>query len=441
MLFKIINERIMKLLALLTINMIMLPILTVIRVQVFKNNAAILEFLSGLVFVAMGYLAGAFIKKNDEYAFIRTPISYACVLIPLSIAVIIHVGYGWLGVILELSVATVFYFIGLRGYFKEYDEIISSDQMMAGAILLSSSIVCSYYIKNLMQYKILFFILAYLCMAVLMILTNQSNIKRFIKKDAANSDAATSIKRQNFILVAVIFVSVLILSNLKGIVLSLIGILGEIFKIVTGFIFYLLSFKPDKEYVEPSIKKKIVKQAISGKDPIKNFIINIIIYFIILFLIYKLAPIIARMIIKAFNNFKNLLKFVPEKKADISDEYTDEIQKIEHLKSNLNEKKGKQALKKLRKDLAGAATSLEKIRFMYKIIIQLLSQKDIEITKSDTTGEIYKKSIKIAGIEAGFLNVTNVYNKVRYDESIPDPTVLPEVEADYKEITNILKSN
>src|SRR5690606_24074400 len=181
-------------------------------------------------------------------------------------------------------------------------------------------------------------------------------------------------------------------------------------------------------------------------------IFNIALFLILTFIIYKIITVF--IIGELIPFLKNFLKSIYQKLINLFDKteyreektsyYTDSIERVlpSDVSKKSKEKKKILSINKMLKDLEKIQDPKEKIKYLYGFILRYMSFKGMDIKKSYTTGEIYKRAEKIPRLNRPFGEITSVYESVKYGGKMPEETQVDEVRYSTIESVKIInKSN
>ena len=120
-------------------------------------------------------------------------------------------------------------------------------------------------------------------------------------------------------------------------------------------------------------------------------------------------------------------------------DYDDEIETVKPQKITNKKKDIRNKIRSAKRDLKTIRDPAERVRYIYGSALCILRIMGISIEKSDTTIEIYIKSMQICGIDQPLFILTGVYNRVRYGNYTPDATALMEAENQYTQAVEMLR--
>ncbi|MDQ2084931.1 hypothetical protein RBH29_00575 [Herbivorax sp. ANBcel31] len=121
--------------------------------------------------------------------------------------------------------------------------------------------------------------------------------------------------------------------------------------------------------------------------------------------------------------------------------YTDSIERVMPLGIS-KKSKNKESIPSMNKALRQAEkikNPKEKVKYLYGFILKNMSIKGINIEKSYSTGEIYKKAEKINQLDRPFRKVTSMYDRVKYGEKIPYSSQVDDTKNNVVESIKIIK--
>jgi hypothetical protein len=442
-----VKEEALKGMAYVAIMLFYYPVLAAARTFFFKSNEGPGGLVLALFLVVLGILAGVFILKDDEYRFVREPLANAAVLVPILIAVLSNIHGGWLRMLLEVPPAFLLYFLGLRGYSLRYGDVLNRERVNMGIFFLAVALIASSYLPAIKYLQGQFFLYAYLAMAITLLIRNQENLERFLRRDTGSAMIPKNIRGYNAFYVLVVFGLILLLFNFKGIVLFVFDVSGQIIKFVFGIIYKILQLLlPDRsEGARQAAPQKMFPFSVEEDTthPLLSFLYKVVFYFILLYLLYRLFPLLGRALKTLFRTFMNWIKRfltrIDSGYARESEDYSDEIEQIKPMEKGGHRNRLKRKIRNLKRDLKSIRDPAEKVRFIYSILLHILMNRNVDIRNTDTTGEILHKARAIAEIDPYFTEVTDIYDTVRYGDRIPDEPKVHRSEEDYEKISGILK--
>ena len=373
---------------------------------------------------------------------------YSTLILPILISTILFFQKGFLRAVYESVVALVFYVIGLKTSYLDYDAIFGSKKFAAGIFVFGGYLIITTYFEGFTCFKVVFTILAFTFILFSLLLQNQSNLDMvFIRKDRNLPTIPENIRRYNGLVVLLFFISILILFNLKNIVVFALKIAGMIMEIVGWLLLKLmLLLYPIPEKSEPGQTRQQVPffgDENTPQNPWIGLIYNVIFYLIFFYALYKLIPILHKAVMKAIVKLANFLKkllgkLIKDSVQEVGD-YYDEVEVIKPSDEEIDPRKLNKKLRSLKRDLSKITDPIEKVRYLYALVILSLKSRNLEIKSSDTTGEILCKSKKIQGLDSHMKGFTMSYNKVRYGDRIPTPAEVAAVEKDYSRALEVMK--
>ncbi|MCX7921197.1 MAG: hypothetical protein N3B21_04115 [Clostridia bacterium] len=446
------KNAILKIAALIGVISFFYPSLMVLRVWLYKTDGGIGGFAFYFAMMLGGFIAGTAIIKDDEYKFIREPAAYMAVIAPIVITLAVFSGSGWERMIFETIFIIIFYMVGLRGFITTYGDILNTARICLGVVCIIIPLILARYFDVFKYLSTLFFVFAYTSIVISFIVKNQQILERFIDKSANSSIISWKIRRYNVGLVLIIFLGIILLINAKGLVLMLFSTVGSLIQLAGRLCYMLIglvvgggtSTNTDKGADVSPLLFDFMREEDSVKalDPFTELIYNIIGYFIIMCLAYVVLSILFKNI-KSFYKvlyryFKNFLKAPSADGMGICGDYADETETVEEPKNN-NQASSMSKQGKSKNSISRRASPSDKVRYLYSNIIYVLTNKNINIKESDTTGEIYIKSLKIKGIEQDLKELTCVYDNVRYGDKLPTSGEIVELEHSCSRINHVLK--
>ncbi|NSW89498.1 MAG: hypothetical protein HPY74_02250 [Firmicutes bacterium] len=435
------------------------PVIFLPRAALFKDTGGIAGFLIGLVILFSGYIITGLIVKNKQ-DFSRMLLSYLLSIIPAAVLAFVHINqfpHGVLRAFFEGMAASLLYFTGARTRVLAFDLILSRKVIITGVIIFLVSIIFVNYYKELAYLKNLIYYLGYVFTALTLLIKNQQNLDRvFIKKHIELSTVPKDIRKYNSIIVMVVFLVILALFNIKTLIDFITVVLGNMPKYllrIIFFILYLLSkLLPESEggmeqdQGGPHLPALPDGESNSIVGLILTIVFGSLFVVVAVFLLSKFPKLlrafgekIKKLFMQIAVIFKKLFKFQKEY-MDKEEDYVDEVEIIRPDNPRKGFGKQNRIFQKISRKLGRNLTPAEKVRNMYAGILQHLKAKGINLLKSDTTHEIYKKIPQTENLGEIMGYITKVYDKVRYGEKTPERIEFEYYEDKAKEAVDILRS-
>lgn len=404
----------------------------VARTYLFKSWGGVWGFILAILFFYGGFTA------NKGFAF----------FIPALISVLIYWSHGLWRVMFEVISALILYLVGWRGNFLEFDEILGRKRIYAGAFILIFLFLVTYYVDGLSFLNPWILLSGIVFMLLVLLVQNQGNLDRNIfSKNYINISGGTqkNIRIYNIFTVFILFLLTLLLFNLKNIVLHLIKIAGIVVKTLMLVIIKIISLlissdgQDKKADIPPQIPWS--SEETTRDNSLLDTIIIAVLCLVLVYFVYKVVPVFLRWIKRIIARLASLIaKFLSKTQKSFADvetvDFEDEIEMIKPVKTAPDENRKRRA----RGGFKGAADNVKKVRNLYRTAIRMLIERNVPVSASDTTGEIYKKSLEIKGIDIYLRKLTDIYERVRYGNNIPVKEEVADAEASCKKALKVLKS-
>jgi len=396
------------------------PVTIILTSYFFGENKFIPNAVMIISTVSLGYIAG-YISCNWN---LLKKIAFLCLIFAIVLLISIYINNTGLGYLLyQIFSVSIFYVLGIRLFFTEP----FSTAIRTGIVLLLIALSISYYSKDFLYLKNTFFIFTNLYLFLAVAMKSQENLKDiFQQRGIQASEIQRKIQKNNVKLIGFFFLCVILLFNMKKIVMALLNITKFVLSKILWLIAMIIQllYKEQQTTDEPVQNvKPFMPEPGPSKESILSTIANIIICLLLLYAAYRLLPLIIRKIketvISIIEKLKLFFHYKTKENIRNNNECIDYIEIKKLSESTLKKQKNK-ALKKInkRKLLKQAKNPVEKVRFLYAVILEELSKKII-IKESDTTGEICNKSLEAQIVSQDFKDITHLYDSVRYGEKIP----------------------
>jgi len=328
----------------------------------------------------------------------------------------------------------IFYLIGLKGYFSEYDSIFSMYKILGASAVLIVTLFLSRFIELAEYEKHIVNISFYVFVLSTMMLLNQNNL------DFAFQDSTTekikepeNVRAYNVFYTGILFVIMLITLNLSKLS-SYISKAG-----VNALWFLLKLFSPSGKIknVPDGVKSGSMKDLKHNIKLSNNSGLLVLLLAVVVFIfLIKYQKKIIKGILWILKNLFNS----DEIKLTETSMYVDETDEVEaesiFHKSDKNKDSRKRSIFRLRR----IHDPVQKIRYIYGLILDSFVNTKVQIKKSDTSLQIYDKSKVINEIEQQMHDITCIYNDVRYGNKVPDENELEKAEKNCVDIVGRLKA-
>lgn len=363
--------------------------------------------------------------------------AWLMILIPAAAAFLICRQYGTARILFEIIVVIPAYVVPLRHSKKAPAEILSNTGLGVGLFILTVCLELPYLYNRLKYLRPRHFGVMYFLIFAYMIVNNYENIQKNIyNKKVEKSILPRNIRRFNTTMVCVMFALLFLLFNLKAEVLWLIDFAGKVIGFaVKGLIWIIGKIIPDTEHIGGVIPEgttgPLPGMEAQPPSPLLNLVFNTVKYFLLLYLAYRLIMlIISKMpaIAAKLAEWARRLFGIRTSDENVHEsEFIDITETIMPEKVSAERKrkaKRQRSVKKLKK----IADPVQRIRYMYGLILDMLAMHGIMPAVSDTTSEIISKADCSEAAGRGLVPFTKIYDQVRYGEIKPDDEMLSRAE-------------
>ena len=427
------RENILKIMSITAMFLCVYPLTSIVRISLFKESR---EFLNGFFYLAVifsTYIAVNLIMYKNRTKKNRI-IAYLFLVIPILASLKYFFPYGILSIIFGASITAILCFYTIRVYFKEYDYLITGAKIYVGIVMILLALIFSTYIEGLKYLKYQFYVFTFLYAFFLLVLKNQSNLDSIF---STRFDKASGIPKKMrshninkiivffLLIVGVYYFRDFLIAGLQG----LASLLRFVLTILWDFLIIIVEMLQHFVSVEETDLPASPEFGGEGENSIITKIFNIIGILFLAFIVYKIFTelIIHRLIPFLKNTFKYLIEKIinllekTEHKEEKTYYYTDRIERILPYDTSKKIKKQKEVpnISRALKQVEKIENPKEKIKYLYGFILKYLSVKGVEIKKSYSTGEIYKKAEEINQLDKPFKEITSVYDSVKYGDKMP----------------------
>ena len=430
------RETILKILSIMAMFLSVYPLVCIVQISLFKEHKEFLNGLFYLVVILSTFIAVSLIMRKN-YTRRNIILAYVFLIIPIIASFLYFVPRGILSTIFGVFITAMLCFFTIRVYFKEYDYILSGSKINIGIVMCLLALVFSTYFKELRYLKNQFYVFTFIYAFFILIIKNQSNLdiifsKRFDKASGI-PEKMRSYNIKNIIVFFLLIVGVYYFRDV--LIAGLYGLLN-LLKFVLGMLAKLLSTIMDKQQ-EPIILEESEVPSIdyfniegNGGNPIINMICNVIAFLALAYIIYKIVTVLIIKTLIPFlkDTFKRLYAKIislfekTECKEEKTHYYTDRIERVLPSGNSKKSRATKETLNISRalKRVDKIENPKEKVKYLYGLILKYMSVKGMEIKKSYSTGEIYKRAKDINQLDEPFREITSVYDSVKYGEKMPN---------------------
>lgn len=438
-----INELYLKLAGIITVFSFIYPAILTVRIYFFSRSGGVFSFLYALFTLSLGFAAGILLfRKAGKYY--RKLAAFCGVVIPLLGLVLFISGRNQLQLILEIPALVLLYFVGMYGYCNGY--VLSSNYpTITGTFVLALCLLARSvaHIKvELLPYVCVFFLLC-------VILVSQRNINRiFLYQNTSLSVMIRGLRRFNVLIALLLLFIILIALNLRKIVAFFLTEVKNIVLNVLLWLWRLVSSLFPGAQKGPSATQADQPQVPlvepAKNNPLLDWIVVIVVCLVTLYALYRITPFLWEKIKQLasiiLNWIRKLLKAEVHDPLNENAEYFDEVEQI----SRQQERKRHTHSRSLRRNLklyGKIADPVQKVRYLYALVLETLSRKTGRITPSDTPHEILGKSAEYPAVVPNLADMTHTYEKVRYHDTIPDGEAVREAESACRQVLEKLQGN
>ncbi len=360
-------------------------------------------------------------------------------VIPAAAALVIYRQHDILRILFELSVLMTAYIVSLKYSKKAPTKILTDSKLYTGLFILTVCLELPYLNDRLLHLRPWHFGALYLLIFAYLVVKNQEDIDNNIyeKKHIEKSVLPGNLRRFNTFMICIVFLFIMLLFNLKPVVIWLLNLAKRIIGIVISAILWLMEqILPDAGQVEGGMSAAPQLPPDMGVQPptplwdlffnvLKNFILLYLAYRLILLIVSKI-PVIAS---KVAGWIKRLFEIRRANTPQQESDYVDITETVlpERAAVIKNTKSKKRTIKALRK----ITDPVQRVRYMYGLILDMLAMRGINPRPADTTSEIADKAHTAVsdGFRAGLPPFTAIYERVRYGETQPDNETLARAQA------------
>lgn len=432
------RETILKIMSIMTMLLYVYPLTNIVRILLFEES---INFLDGFFYV--GTIFGTFIMVNlimrKNYTRKNIILAYGTLVISLIASLIYFLPYGILPTMFGTSITIISCFFAVRVYFKRYNYLVSGVKIYVGVLLLLAALTFSTYFGELKHLKNKFYIFIFIYAFFLLIIKNQSNLDSIISKRFDKvSGLPERMRSYNIKKITVFFILIVGMYYFRDTLIIILRELRSLLMLIlkTSWNFLGSIIKKIQEVFEveeialPSSPEGgyIADEGVNGNSIIR-MIFNVVGIALVVFVVYKIGTvlIIHRLIPFLRDIFKRIFKKIinifedTECKEEKSDYYTDSIERILPSDTSKKKKKSKEVLSinKALRHVEKIKNPKGKIKYLYGFILKYMNVKGVEIKKSYSTGEIYKKAKESVQLDKPFREITSVYDRIKYGDKMP----------------------
>ncbi len=453
-----------------------------LRQYLFADDGGVLMFAAGIAAAYAGYALSRLIAGNRKRLIFGLA-AYSTILIPASLYVLISVSLSksvWL-ILFEAPAVLIFYITGIRASQSKQDYFLSSHKIGAGMIFAVISLLSSYTLTSLSGIRAYELLLGLFFMTTGMIVKNREQLEDHLKMDGEISSDSKNIRRYNTWHIIALFAIIMLLFNLKGIMIFIVGIAGKVILFIFRAMHHIITLfgKKGTEGGSQDPFGGLGQEAptdMSGGNSIIGLILTILFIALMIYLSIKLIPAIFAEIKESVISFINLIKRIlapGEARKPFNEYYVDVVEIIVPSEKAQRKKavlKGATLLQNRLRRLKKSADPVERLRLMYGAILCILAGKGADIAPHDTTAEIYGKAVHAYASNAysheayahdaysndtspggatadktsfadDLKHLTIAYERARYADHIPDSEEAALATKRYSNITSLLSAN
>ena len=435
------RETVLKLISIMLMFICVYPLTSIIRISLLQGSRGFLDGVFYLAVIFSTFIAvNLIMRKNHTRK--NIVLAYGFLIVPIIVSLMYFFSYGALSIIFGILITIILCFFTIRVYFKKYDYLISGIKIYVGIVMLLLALTFSTYFEELKYLKNQFYIFIFIYAFFAMIIKNQINLDSiFSKRFDKVSGLPERMRSYNIKKIIVFFLLIVGIFYFRETLVAVLEQLGNLLILILrtswGFLSSAITklqefFSAEEQMELPnSPEMGYIDDTGGNGNSIFNKIFNIIGFLLVAFIVYKIVTvlIIHQLIPSLRDTFKRIFEKIinlfekAECKEEKTDYYTDSIERI--LPSSNTLKKSKKlkstpSINKALKQVEKIKNPKEKIKYLYGFILKYMSAKGMDIKRSYSTGEIYKKAEEIAQLDKPFREITLVYDKVKYGDKAPN---------------------
>lgn len=389
-----------------------------------------------LLLLNLGYAISS-ILPSEKTSFVKKLLAQTLVpALPAVTAVFLLPGIALKAYVLVFT--AVFYFTGYRAAKASDYSILTDKRIFIGIILCAASLILSLHIPELGKLfptiAVLSSLFAIICLIVLNQRTLDYNI--YVKRGVDASGVQKKLRSYNLRTVVLLPLIIAVLFNIKEIVIKLYAFAA----FLTGKAFYYIFLA--MSYIFPESREgnggalngqDILPLPEEGGRSIFATILNIIVVVLFALAVIKLLPRMVRALVGKLKSLwgrlvRFLKAFFSKKETGMKIEFEEFVDRIEIVRQRPDTHQKKAKSRVYLRNLKSVKDPIMRIRQIYRTIIEYY-RDTLEITKSNTAGEILKKSERLGTPYFKLRKITNEYEKARYGGIPPTDDFLSESEA------------
>jgi hypothetical protein len=462
----------LKILATAAVAAVIYAVAVTVRTAVFDVDGGLTSAACFVMTMFLGYWAGGvflsripiFVIKASVSKFVRFTsfmlnqrnaaysssafVAWALMLIPVLATFFISIQQGIFRAVFEVLVAILVYVMALKHSQFNFSQIMTNHIAYTGFIILAICLEVLSFFNKIAYLKPLLFAFSYFFILAYLLIKNQEDIDSniFDKKHIEKSILPRNLRRFNSLWVCVLFLTVILLFNLKPLIIFLLQLFVKIsVYIVAAFLWLIGHILPQSSTTQQSgsaAESDLFGTGTELIQPLRNLISNVLRNAILLYVLYRLMLLFKKwipgLVLKAFNLIKKL--FAVKKGGNIleTSDYSDETETVKPIRDSEQKRYLKKKMRKSRRTLGRISDPVEKVRYMYALILTMLPMLGVRAEQSDTTADILKKTAMAADITDDLSPLTGIYNQVRYGEKIPDGNALATAEDHFGKAVEVI---
>lgn len=455
---------VLKIIALVTVISLLYPGILVLRTVLYNSAGSLLP---GILSIFAGFMC-AFVIYGTDGINIFKKMAYIALIAGLNVFVAISYGSGD-SAVFDSVIAAAFFLLGFIKYNTEFSKIPDVVIKYIGLINITASFILMFTFDWLRHLALP--LMALICALAIsyLILKNQNSLIMILgENEGERFKVPGSIRIFNLAIVGMVLLSVIILVVILDFVFRIARAAGKVLAMLAGLLeklsdrvsAWLASTGAGNEgtVVDPGIGrgidsriwdflKRIIPRLSNKEIVFIKKVLLVLAMAVCLVLLYLLFIKIKKAVSGIFRRLgafvsKILGKLMTILKARFltlygKNEYKGIYEdKVEFFNFKLFDKDEEKMPHRYGSTPRGPLIFMnpaERVRYIYAKVISLIS-KNVDIKKSDTTRQIYVKALKLDGIQGHMGSLTDIYEKVRYDDYMPEAEEAEKAAGDGKSI-------
>lgn len=400
------------------------PPAAAVRVFISGSGGGLPVLVAALLFMPAGAMTAVMLPRIKHLAS-RIAAAVPAVALPALTAILLHQGTASGKIFYDAFLFFFFFGIGIfigtgRGQNSFYSMLPS-----AGTIVLTCTLLATYVFSKISNLRWVFFFSAY-TFILFAILVKRKEILNlvFVRRGVEQPEVRCKIERRSILSAFTVYAAVILLFNLKGIVIFILGILnaaaGKIFRFIIWVIGLLFRHKSgtatDYFGFMPFDPRP------SGA-PLAVFLLYFTIYSLLFLILYWILPRIFKYMKELYHEVYSFLRRLLANNERIVQYSPDEYIDITETDREAGAQKGqalrKPSLNELHAALKNTADPVLRLRLQYRIVLTVLKLRNYDIQSSDSTGDVCRKTAAAGALPEGLPELTVIYDAIRYGGKIP----------------------